>query len=144
MGTLEAPQDRHGYIHRTGFQSGTDRPRSSWSRELRRPWRSRELGKPWRSRELGRPWRSRELGRPWRDRFRDRGPSPHLSLFRRSPTTPPQNFLGEAQGYQEPSGAKQTQTVIKKTVVTVWSNTATAGWLVNSAAAGWRDHNRLA
>ncbi len=71
------------------------------------------------------------------------GPSPHLSLFGRSPTTPPQNFLGEAQGYQEPFGAKHTQTV-KKTVVTVWSNTATAGWLVNTAAAVWGYHNRLA
>ncbi len=95
------------------------------------------------ARELGRPWRSRELGRPWWDRLRDRGPSPHLSLFGRSPTTPPQNFLGEAQGYQEPSGAKRTETV-KKTVVTDWSNTATAGWLVNTAAAGWGYHNRLA
>ncbi len=56
---------------------------------------------------------------------------------------PPQNFLGEAQGYQEPFGAKHTQTV-KKTVVTVWSNTATAGWLVNTAAAGWGYHDRLA
>ncbi len=72
-----------------------------------------------------------------------RGPSPHLSLFGRIPTTPPQNFLGEAQGYQEPFGAKHTQTV-KKTVVTVWSNTATAGWLVNTAAAVWGYHNRLA
>ncbi len=58
-------------------------------RGLGRPWRSRELGRPWRVRELGRPWRSRELGRPWWDRLRDRGPSPHLGLFGRSPTTPP-------------------------------------------------------
>ncbi len=45
-----------------------------------------------------------ELGRPWWDRLRDRGPSPHLSLFGRSPTTPPQNFLGEAQGIRSPPG----------------------------------------
>ncbi len=92
-----------------GLQSGTDRPRSRWSREL---------GRPWRSRELGRPWRSRELERPWWDRLRDRGPSPHLSLFGRSPTTPPQNFLGEAQGYQEPSGAN-----IQKQLKRPWSLT---------------------
>ncbi len=44
------------------------------------------------------PRRSRELGRPWRDRLRDHGPSPHLGLFSRSPTTPPKNFLGENRG----------------------------------------------
>ncbi len=55
---------------------------------------------------------------------------------------PPKKYHGASQGYQEPSGAKHTNTVIKKTMVTVWSNTA--GWLVHTAAAGWRDHNRLA
>ncbi len=67
-------------------------------RGLRRPWRVRGLGRPWRSRELGRPWRSRELGRPWWDCLQDRGPSPHLGLFGRSPTTPPKNFLGVHRG----------------------------------------------
>ncbi len=32
----------------------------------------------------------REPGRPWWDRLRDRGPSPHLGLFGRSRTNPPQ------------------------------------------------------
>ncbi len=73
-----------------GLQSGTDRPRSRWSREL---------GRPWRSRELGRPWRSRELGRPWWDRLRDRGPAPTSVSSAGALLPPPQNFLGEAQGY---------------------------------------------
>ncbi len=87
-----------------GLQSGTDRPRSRWSRELGRPWRSRE--------PRGGHGGAGSSGGMWGPLPRPR-PSPHLSLFGRSPTTPPQNFLGEAQGYQEPSGAKHTQTVKK-------------------------------
>ncbi len=61
------------------------------------------------------------------------------------PLYPPQKKIhGVARGYQQPSGARQTGTRLKKTLVTVWSITATAGWLVNMAAAGWRDHNRQA
>ncbi len=48
-----------------GLQSGTDRRRPWWSRELRKTWRCRELRRPWRCRELQRPWRCRELWRPW-------------------------------------------------------------------------------
>ncbi len=131
MGTLETPQDRHRYIHRTGppewnrqtevqvEQGAQEAWRSRelgrpWrSRELGRPWRSRELGRPWQSRELGRPWRSRELGRPWWDRLRDRGPSPHLSLFGRSPTTPPQISLGKLRGIRSPPGLN-TQKQLKR------------------------------
>ncbi len=129
MGTLETPQDRHRYIHRTGPPE--------WNRQRSR-WR-RELGRPWRSRELGRPWRSRELGRPWWDRLRDRGPSPHLSLFGRSPTTPPKISLGKLRGIRSPPGLN-TQKQLKRP----WSQSGQirprpAG-LSNSAAAGWLDH----
>ncbi len=84
VGALEASRDT---------ETGQDR-----SRELGRPWRIRGFGTPWRCRALGRPWRIRGLRRPWRigglrrpwrDRLRDRGPSPRLGLFDRSPTTPP-------------------------------------------------------
>ncbi len=135
MGTLETPQDRH----RLHTQDGASRVE-----QTDRGPGEQELGRPWRSRELGRPWRSRELGRPWWDRFRDCGPSPHLSLFGRSPTTPPPKIsLGKFRGIRSPPGLN-THKQFKKTVVTVWSNTATAGWLVNTAAAVWGYHNRLA
>ncbi len=61
----------------------------------RRQSRSRELGQPWRIRGLGRSWRSSERGRPWQVLLRDRGPSPRLGLYGRSPTTPPKNSLGK-------------------------------------------------
>ncbi len=51
-------------------------------------------------------------------------------------STPQTNIHGAAQGYQEePSGAKHNKTILKKTLVTVWSYTDTTGW---------RNHNRLA
>ncbi len=44
------------------------------------------------------------VGPPQRPRPQAPAPSPHLSLFGRSPTTPPQNFLGEARGIRSPPG----------------------------------------
>ncbi len=125
MGTLETPQDRHRYIHRTGPPE--------WNRQT-------EVQVEQGAREAMAEQGAREamVGPPQRPR-----PQPPPQSLRPEPYYPPQNFLGEAQGYQEPFGAKHTKTV-KKTVVTVWSNTATAGWLVNTAAAVWGYHNRLA
>ncbi len=58
---------------------------------------------------------------------------------------PPKKItMGQLRGTRSPPGLKHTHTVLKKTLVTVWSNTASTGWLVNTAAAGWRYHNRLA
>ncbi len=74
------------------------RPPGNRRQDIREPWRVRELGRPWRIRGLRRPWRIGELGQPLRDRLRDRGPSPRLGLFGRSPPTPPKNFLGENRG----------------------------------------------
>ncbi len=135
MGTLETPQDRHRYIHRTGPPE--------WNRqtEVQVEQGAREAMAEQGAREAMAEQGAREamVGPPPRPR-----PQPPPQSLRPEPYyPPPQNFLGEAQGYQEPSGAKHSKTV-KKTVVTVWSNSATAGWLVNTAAAGWRDHNRLA
>ncbi len=64
------------------------------------PERNRQR-RPWRSWELWRPWRCRELWRPWQVVF----DPPHS----RNPFYPPQNFPGVLRGYQEPSGAVQTQ-----------------------------------
>ncbi len=85
MGALEASRDT---------ETGQDR-RPPGRRLFRNPRWSGELGWPWRIRGLGRPWRSGELGWPWWDRLRDRGPSPRLSLFGRSPTTPQKISLGK-------------------------------------------------
>ncbi len=38
---------------------------------------------------------TREGPPPWRDHLRDCGPSPHLGLVGRSPTTPPKISLGK-------------------------------------------------
>ncbi len=49
---------------------------------------------------------------------------------------PPQKkSMGQLRGIRSPLGLNTHKTILKKTLVTVWSNTATAGW---------RDHNRLA
>ncbi len=55
---------------------------------------------------------------------------------------PPKISLGKL-GVSGALRGEHTKTV-KKTVVTDWSITATAGWLVNTAAAGWGYHDRLA
>ncbi len=83
MGTLEAPQDKHGQEHRTGT-----------SRAEQMTEAMAELG-------ALEAWRCRELRRPWQVVFGARPPQPE-------PFLPPQNFPGEVRGYQEPSGAKQT------------------------------------
>ncbi len=53
---------------------------------------------------------------------------------------PPKISLGKL-GVSGALRGEHTKTV-KKTVVTDWSITATAGWLVNTAAAGWGYHDR--
>ncbi len=152
MGTLETPQDRHRYIHRTGppewnrqtevqvEQGAQEAMAEQGAREAMAEQGAREAMAEQGAREAMAEQGAREamVGPPPRPR-----PQPPPQSLRPEPYYPPQNFLGEAQGYQEPSGAKHNETV-KKTVVTDWSNTATAGWLVNTAAAGWGYHNRLA
>ncbi len=61
-----------------------------------------------RCKELRRPWWCRELRRPWQVVFHGCGLVPQPGHSSRNPSTPPQNFPGEARGYQEPSGARQT------------------------------------
>ncbi len=78
------------------------------------------------------------VGPPQRPR-----PQPPPQSLRPEPYYPPPKFPWGSSGVSGALRAKHTKTV-KKTVVTVWSNTATAGWLVNTAAAVWGYHNRLA
>ncbi len=83
-GALEAPQDKHGQEHRTGTSRA----------ETDRQW----------------PWRSWELWRPWQMVFGGLGvgplgPAPTAG----TPSTPQKNFPGEVRGYQEPSGARNTE-----------------------------------
>ncbi len=116
MGTLETPQDRHGYIHRTGppeWNKQTEAKVEQGAQEAK-------AGGPW--------W-------PW--------PRPSARPQQPGPLYPPQKItMGQLRGTRSPPG--RTYKNSKKTVVTVWSNTATAGWLVNTAAAVWGYHNRLA
>ncbi len=117
MGTLETPQDRHRYIHRTGPPE--------WNRQT-------EVQVEQGAREAMAEQGAREAA----------APAP-TSVSSAGSLLPPPKFPWGSSGVSGALGAKHTQTV-KKTVVTDWSNTATAGWLVNTAAAGWGYHDRLA
>ncbi len=93
------------------------RPWRSWKlwrpwrcRELRRPWRCRELRRPWQCRELRRTRRCRELRRPWQVVLVAVASVPSARPLQLEPFLPPQkNFPGEVRGYQDPSGAGQTE-----------------------------------
>ncbi len=108
MGTLEAPQDRHGQDHRTGT-----------SRAEQITEAMAKLGALEAMEELGAPEAMAELGAqeamvvqgaqeamagglswPW--------PRPSARPLQPEPFYPPKkNFPGEVRGYQEPSEARQ-------------------------------------
>ncbi len=101
MGTLEAPQDKHG--HEPPERNRQRRPWRSW--ELWRPWRSWELWRPWRSWELWRPWRCRELRRPWQVIFGALALVPSARPPQPEPFLPPQKIsLGYLGGIKSPPG----------------------------------------
>ncbi len=117
MGTLETPQDRHRDIHKTG---PPERNRQTEAK-VEQGAQEAKAGGPW--------W-------PW--------PRPSARPLQPGPLYPPLKIPWGSSGVSGALRGETLKTRLKKTLVTVWSNTATAGWLVNTAAAGWRDHNRLA
>ncbi len=82
MGTLETPQDRHRYIHRTGPPE--------WNRQTE----AKEEQGAQEAKAGGPSW-------PW--------PRPSARPLQPGPLYPPKKIHGAAQGYQEPSGAKHTR-----------------------------------
>ncbi len=88
MGTLETPQDRHRYIHRTGPPE--------WKQTDRGPGGAGSSG------GHGGAWSSG--GHGGAGSSGGCGPSPHLSLFGGSLLPPPQNSLGKLRGIRSPSG----------------------------------------
>ncbi len=92
MGTLEAPQDRHRYIHRTG---PPERNRQTEAKVEQGAQEAKAGGLSW----------------PW----------PRPGHYSRDLCTPPKKIHGAARGYQEPSGARQTGTRFKMALVSGWS-----------------------
>ncbi len=124
MGTLETPQDRHRYIHRTGSPE--------WNRQT-------EVQVEQGAREAMAEQGAR--GGHGGTASETAAPAPTSVSSAGALLPPPKISLGKL-GVSGALRGEHTKTV-KKTVVTDWSITATAGWLVNTAAAGWGYHDRL-
>ncbi len=82
MGALEAPQDRHRDIHKTG---PPERNRQTEAKVEQGAQEAKAGGPSW----------------PW--------PRPSARPLQLGPLYPPKKIHGAAQGYQEPSGAKHTR-----------------------------------
>ncbi len=96
MGALDAPQDRHRDIHKTG---PPERNRQTEAKVEQGAQEAKAGGPSW----------------PW--------PRPSARPLQLGPLYPPKKIHGAAQGYQEPSGAKHSKhdTMLKRPWVTVWS-----------------------
>ncbi len=72
-------------------------------------------------------------------------PRPSAQPLQSGPLYPHQKkSMGQPGGIRSPPGLNKLEHCLKRPWSLSGQYTATAGWLVNTAAAGWRDHNRLA
>ncbi len=92
MGTLEAPQDRHGQDHRTG---------TSRAEQITEAGSSGGHGGAGSSEGHG---RCKELRRPWQVVFHGRGLVPRPGNSSRNPSTPKKISLGKLWGIRSPPG----------------------------------------
>ncbi len=95
MGTLETPQDRHRDIHKTG---PPERNRQTEA-QVEQGAQEAKAGGPW--------W-------PW--------PRPSARSLQPGPLyPPPKKSMGQLRGIRSPPGLNTHKTILKNTLVTVWS-----------------------